>query len=99
MTTLHMRTGHTDVVRADMDRDFGPFLYRKGTIVTSNSTEQPTGWTGWIAFAAFLLMISGTVTAIMGFLAIINNNWTQWNNNGAPSARRTPGAGGTSPSA
>ncbi len=84
MTALRVRTGDTDVVHADMDRDSVHYHHRKGTAVTSQSTEQPTGWTGWIAFAALLLMISGTVTAIMGFLAIINNNWTQWNNNGAP---------------
>ena len=46
--------------------------------------SESTGWTGWIAFAAYIMMLSGTLTGIMGFLAVINNNWTQWNNNGAP---------------
>jgi len=52
--------------------------------MTSHSSQQATGWTGWIAFASLLLIISGALTAIAGFLAIINNNWSQWNNNGAP---------------
>ena len=51
---------------------------------TPTQPTEATGWTGWVAFAAFMLMISGALTGIMGFLAVINNNWTQWNNNGAP---------------
>jgi hypothetical protein len=45
---------------------------------------EATGWTGWVAFAAFVMMLSGTLTGIIGFLAVINNNWSMWNNNGAP---------------
>ena len=60
-----------------------------GTNLHSSSTtpREPThatGWTGWIAFAAFALMLSGTLTTISGFLAVINNNWSTWNNDGAP---------------
>lgn len=54
---------------------------------TSTAPRGPTpatGWTGWIAFAAFIMMLSGTLTAITGFIAVINHNWTQWNNDGAP---------------
>ena len=50
----------------------------------SSVPTDSTGWTGWVAFAAFIMMISGALTGIMGFLAVINNNWTMWNNNGAP---------------
>ncbi len=50
----------------------------------SNAPAQPTGWTGWVAFAAFMMMLSGALSGIFGFLAVINNNWTMWNNNGAP---------------
>lgn len=49
-----------------------------------SAPAEATGWTGWVAFAAFVMMISGTLSGIMGFLAVINNNWTMWNNNGAP---------------
>jgi len=45
---------------------------------------EPTGWTGWIAFAALMMMISGALTAISGFIAVINHNWSMFNNNGAP---------------
>jgi hypothetical protein len=55
-----------------------------GTRSTDYGPTGATGWTGWIAFAAFVMMVSGALTSIMGFLAIINNNWTLWNNNGVP---------------
>lgn len=29
-------------------------------------------------------MLSGTITVISGFLAVINRNWTMWNNDGIP---------------
>ena len=60
-----------------------------GTELSSTSTtpRAPTtvsGWTGWVVFAAFIMMLSGTLTAISGFIAVINHNWTTFNNNGAP---------------
>ncbi len=54
------------------------------TSTTPSGPTEVTGWTGWISFAAFMLMLSGCLTGIIGFLAVINNNWTMWNNNGAP---------------
>lgn len=53
-------------------------------ITTRHGATEVTGWTGWIAFAAFIMMLSGILSLITGFLAVINNNWSQWNNNGAP---------------
>jgi len=50
----------------------------------ARAPTEATGWTGWVAFAAFVMMLSGTLTGIIGFLAVINNNWTMWNNEGAP---------------
>ena len=35
-------------------------------------------------FAAYMMMLSGTFTGIVGFLAVINHNWSQWNNDGVP---------------
>lgn len=46
-----------------------------------NSTEV-TGWTGWVLFASILMLIGGALTVFVGFLALINNNWSEWNNNG-----------------
>ena len=55
---------------------------------TPSTTPQgptgATGWTGWIGFAAFMMMLSGTLTTTSGFLAVINHNWTMWNNDGVP---------------
>lgn len=51
---------------------------------TSSAPTEVTGWTGWVAFAAYMLMISGALSGLMGFLAVINSNWTLWNNNNLP---------------
>ncbi|HEY8282155.1 MAG TPA: hypothetical protein VIG28_06700 [Leifsonia sp.] len=51
---------------------------------SSRTPAEPTGWTGWIAFAAFMMVISGVLTAIDGFIAVINHNWSMFNNNGVP---------------
>ena len=51
---------------------------------TPRTATAATGWTGWVSFAAFMMMLSGALSGIIGFLAVINNNWTMWNNNGAP---------------
>jgi hypothetical protein len=51
---------------------------------TTHRPTEVTGWTGWIAFASFIMMLSGALSLITGFLAVIHNNWSMWNNNGAP---------------
>lgn len=51
---------------------------------TPSSPTEASGWTGWVAFAAIMLMISGTLTGINGFLGVIHHNWSMWNNDGAP---------------
>jgi predicted signal transduction protein with EAL and GGDEF domain len=51
---------------------------------TTRGPAEVTGWTGWIAFASFVMMLSGALSLITGFFAVINNNWTVWNNHGAP---------------
>ena len=35
------------------------------------STTRVTGWTGWIVFAAVILLISGVFTAVQGLVALI----------------------------
>ncbi len=57
-------------------------LHRPST--TPTAPTEATGWTGWVSFAAFMMMLSGALSGIVGFLAVINNNWTMWNNNGVP---------------
>jgi hypothetical protein len=43
--------------------------------------NEPTGWTGWIVFAGLMLMIVGTLNAINGLIAIINDDWVVFTNN------------------
>jgi hypothetical protein len=42
--------------------------------------REPTGWVGWIYFAAVLMIIAGTLNAIQGFIAIVNDEWVVWGN-------------------
>src|SRR3954471_4391214 len=42
-----------------------------------------TGWTGWIAFAGVMMIIAGTLNAIYGLIAIVNDDWTVWTNSGS----------------
>jgi hypothetical protein len=51
---------------------------------TPRAPTEATGWTGWVAFAAFIMMLSGTLSGISGFIAVINHNWSTFNNDGAP---------------
>ena len=39
-----------------------------------------TGWTGWIAFAGVMMMISGGLNAFYGLVAIVNDEWVVWTN-------------------
>ena len=42
--------------------------------------RERTGWTGWIVFAAVMMIIGGTLNAIYGLVAIINDDWVVWTN-------------------
>ena len=42
-----------------------------------------TGWTGWIAFAGVMMVIAGTLNAIYGLIAVINDDWAVWTNSGS----------------
>jgi hypothetical protein len=41
-----------------------------------------TGWVGWIYFAAVLMVVVGTLNAIHGLIAIVNDEWVVWSNRG-----------------
>jgi hypothetical protein len=41
-------------------------------------TDQPSAWTGWIAFAAIMLMIAGFLQMFYGFVALFNDEWVVW---------------------
>jgi len=42
-------------------------------------TREQTGWVGWIIFAAIMLAIGGTLNAIYGLIAIVNDTWVGFN--------------------
>jgi hypothetical protein len=46
---------------------------------------EPTGWTGWIAFAGVMMIIGGMLAAIFGLIAIINDDWVVFTNRNAVS--------------
>ncbi|HET9611698.1 MAG TPA: hypothetical protein VFP06_18945 [Acidimicrobiales bacterium] len=44
--------------------------------------ETPTGWVGWIYFASVMMIIVGTLNAIHGLVAIVNDEWVVFGNRG-----------------
>ena len=42
--------------------------------------DEPTGWVGWIWFAAVMMMIGGALQAIHGLVAVVNDEWVVWGN-------------------
>ena len=48
----------------------------------SRTAPQPTGWVGWIIFAAVMLLIAGTLNLISGIVALVNDDWVVWSNEG-----------------
>ncbi|HEX6422967.1 MAG TPA: hypothetical protein VFZ79_05775 [Acidimicrobiales bacterium] len=42
--------------------------------------REPTGWVGWIFFAAVMMIIAGALNAIHGLVAILNDEWVVWGN-------------------
>jgi hypothetical protein len=47
------------------------------------TTSTRTGWTGWITFAAIMMMISGGLNALYGLIGIVNDQWVVWTNRGS----------------
>ena len=52
-----------------------PQDYARGGHATARS-----GWTGWITFAAIMMIIAGTLNALYGLIAVINDEWVVWGN-------------------
>lgn len=44
--------------------------------------REPSGWVGWIYFASVLMILAGTLNAIHGIVAIVNDEWVVWTNRG-----------------
>jgi hypothetical protein len=47
---------------------------------TSDTYRERTGWVGWIYFASVLMILAGTLNAIHGLVAIVNDEWVVWGN-------------------
>ena len=47
-----------------------------GTATTTHT--EPSGWSGWITFAGLMMIISGTMNATYGFIALVNDQWVVW---------------------
>jgi hypothetical protein len=39
-----------------------------------------TGWVGWSVFAATMMIIGGSLNALYGLVAIVNDDWVVWRN-------------------
>ena len=48
---------------------------------TATNENERTGWTGWITFAAIMMIIAGSLNALYGLIAVINDEWVVWGNN------------------
>ncbi len=42
--------------------------------MSTSKDAQPTGWTGWVVFAAVLMVVAGGIWAIQGLIAVFNDN-------------------------
>jgi hypothetical protein len=50
---------------------------------TGSYESERTGWTGWIAFAGVMMIISGGLNALYGLIALVNDEWVVWTNRGS----------------
>lgn len=46
----------------------------------ADTYEETTGWTGWIAFAGIMMLIGGSLGALQGLVAVLNDEWVVWGN-------------------
>jgi hypothetical protein len=42
--------------------------------------EKPSGWGGWIIFAAVMMILAGALNAMHGLVAIFNDEWVVFGN-------------------
>ncbi len=52
---------------------------RAETTAHTYDTER-SGWTGWIAFAGVIMIIAGSLNALYGLIALVNDEWVVWTN-------------------
>lgn len=39
------------------------------------NNNQPSGWTGWIYFAGFMMILMGLLQGVAGLAALLNSDW------------------------
>jgi hypothetical protein len=44
------------------------------------SYDQRTGWTGWITFAAVMMILAGSLNLFYGIIAAVNDEWVVFTN-------------------
>lgn len=49
----------------------------------AGANRQRTAWTGWIAFAGVMMVISGGLNATYGVIALVNDDWVVWGERGS----------------
>ncbi len=47
---------------------------------TGFPTYEPYGWFGWIVFAGVMMIIAGSLNALYGLIAVVNDEWVVWTN-------------------
>jgi hypothetical protein len=69
-------TGHTARLRRPDGRRQSFFLEVVVIMSSLNSQTAParTGWTGWVAFAAAILILAGIFSVVQGLMAVIGPN-------------------------
>jgi hypothetical protein len=48
-------------------------------VTQARSYDEHTGWVGWIAFAATMMIIGGSLNILYGLVAVVNDTWVGWN--------------------
>lgn len=43
--------------------------------MATNSNQTVTGWVGWVYFAAFMMVLSGTVQIVAGLVALLRDTY------------------------
>ena len=48
--------------------------------MSSQTYGKTTGWVGWGIFAGVMMIIGGSLNAIYGIIAVVNDDWVVWAN-------------------
>jgi hypothetical protein len=54
--------------------------YRDLPEQTYQERPETTGWVGWGVFAATIMIIGGSLNAMYGLVAVVNDDWVVWTN-------------------